>query len=313
MRVILLFAIAIHCGILKAQPAFKVIPLGVKGGIDEQNLSSYLIAPSGADRYVALDAGTLYAGIQKAVSVGSFKGPAELILKENVKAYFISHAHLDHVSGLILNSADDVSKNIYAFPKCMEIIKNHYFNWDSWPNFGNDGNPPVLRKYKYNLLNNKEEVAIENTDMFVTGFPLSHSNPYESAAFLLRSGNSYVLYFGDTGPDEVEKTDRIAQVWQAVAPLVREGKVKGIFLEVSYTNEQPDNKLYGHMTPKWFMKTIEGLETLCGKGSLRDVQLIVTHIKPTGENERSVREQMREANSNKYRLLFPEQGVRFDL
>ncbi len=47
-------------GIMAPQaPAFTVVPLGVKGGLDESNLSSYLVAAGGTDEYIALDAGTL--------------------------------------------------------------------------------------------------------------------------------------------------------------------------------------------------------------------------------------------------------------
>ena len=45
----------------KEQPAFQVIPLGVKGGSDESNLSSYALAVKSSDQYVCVDAGTLNA------------------------------------------------------------------------------------------------------------------------------------------------------------------------------------------------------------------------------------------------------------
>ena len=94
--------------------AFKVIPLGVKGGGDESNLSAYMIAATGSDTYVCLDAGTLHAGIEKAISNKIFPYASDKILRQNIKGYLISHGHLDHLSGLILNSPDDTSKNIYA-------------------------------------------------------------------------------------------------------------------------------------------------------------------------------------------------------
>jgi len=313
MRVILLFALSLSTSVLVAQHAFRVVPLGVKGGIDEQNLSAYLIAPSGQDQFVSLDAGTLFTGVKKSVSNGAITGPPEIFLKNNVRAYLISHAHLDHISGLILNSTDDIQKEIYSLPKCLEIIKNHYFNWESWPNFGNDGNAPVLKKYQYYALSVGREVRIENTEMFVTAFPLSHSAPYESAAFLVRAGNKYALYFGDTGPDQMEKSNRIKQIWEVAAPLIRNGNMSGIFLEVSYPDEQPDSKLYGHLTPKWFMKEMENLSEGVGSDNMRGLKVIVTHIKPTGENEKTIRRQLLEANSLRLNLIFPEQGVGFDL
>src|SRR5690349_10584497 len=98
----------------KTTPSFQVVPLGVRGGLDESNLSAYMLAPAQSDNYVCLDAGTLYAGIEKAVSHHVFNKPATAILRSNIKAYLISHAHLDHVAGLIINSPADTNKNIYG-------------------------------------------------------------------------------------------------------------------------------------------------------------------------------------------------------
>src|SRR5690242_13920423 len=91
--------------------AFKVIPLGVKGGMDESNLSCYMLAAAGTDDYVCLDAGTVYSGIKKAIDSGLFNKDALFVLRNDIKDYLISHPHLDHVAGLIINSPADTSKN----------------------------------------------------------------------------------------------------------------------------------------------------------------------------------------------------------
>ncbi|HEX8357577.1 MAG TPA: hypothetical protein VF610_09205, partial [Segetibacter sp.] len=52
---------------VKGKVSFKVVPLGVKGGLDESNLSAYLIAPSGTNNYICVDAGTIRSGIDKAI------------------------------------------------------------------------------------------------------------------------------------------------------------------------------------------------------------------------------------------------------
>ncbi|HEY6976461.1 MAG TPA: 3',5'-cyclic-nucleotide phosphodiesterase, partial [Chitinophagaceae bacterium] len=83
---------------------FKVIPLGVKGGIDESDLSCYMLAAEGTNDYICLDAGTVYSGIKKAVDNGLFSQDALFVLRNNIKGYVISHPHLDHVAGLIINS-----------------------------------------------------------------------------------------------------------------------------------------------------------------------------------------------------------------
>src|SRR4051794_23983742 len=82
--------------------SFKIVPLGVKGGIDESNLSAYMVAPTGSSDYICLDAGTLHFGIEKAVKEKIFKISATNVLRNNIKAYLISHAHLDHIAGLII-------------------------------------------------------------------------------------------------------------------------------------------------------------------------------------------------------------------
>ncbi|SEJ43036.1 3',5'-cyclic-nucleotide phosphodiesterase [Dyadobacter sp. SG02] len=296
-----------------AQEGFKVVPLGVKGGTMDGNLSAYMLAPAGSDAYVCLDAGTVSNGIAYAIEKKAFSANVETVLKRYIKGYLISHPHLDHISGMIINSVDDTLKQVYAMEHCISVMKSHYFNWQSWPNLASDGNPPALNKYRYSQLAAGVETPLSETQMSVRAFPLSHSNPYSSTAFLVRSGESYVLYFGDTGPDEVEKTDHMRQVWTAVAPLVKSGKLKGVFLEVSYPNAQPDRHLYGHLTPKWFMKEFEVLAQLAGKEGLRNLNVVVTHIKPTGNNEESIRKELQAANTLGLRLIFPEQGVKLEL
>ena len=105
-----------------ASAQFVTIVLGAAGGLHEANLTSYLLAPIGERRFVALDAGTVLSGLQVAMKMGSFADiqahPASaltlegLILREHIKAYALSHAHLDHISGLILNAPDDSPKPI---------------------------------------------------------------------------------------------------------------------------------------------------------------------------------------------------------
>ena len=130
MRILYLISFAILFSISNyaqnALPSFKVVPLGVKGGLDESNLSAYMVAPAQSGNYVCLDAGTSYAGIKKAISHHVFNNTATGILRANIKAYLISHAHLDHVAGVIINSPAATNKNIYGTAFCLNNIKNHY-------------------------------------------------------------------------------------------------------------------------------------------------------------------------------------------
>nr|WP_315220196.1 3',5'-cyclic-nucleotide phosphodiesterase [uncultured Flavobacterium sp.] len=293
--------------------AFQVVPLGVKGGIDEKNLSAYLLAPASSNDFICLDAGTVHAGIEKAVENKVLKIATSDVLRKYIKGYLISHAHLDHVSGLIINSPADSSKTVYATNKCMEMMENHYFNDQTWANFGDAGVGFPLKKYHFQTLNLAEETPITNTTMTVKAFALSHVNPYESTAFLIKNGDNFALYLGDTGPDVVEKSDNLRSLWTAIAPLIQNKQLKGIFIEVSFPNEQPDKFLFGHLTPNYLMKELHVLEELAGKDSLKGFKIIVTHLKPPTTNIIKIKAQLKQVNDLGVQLIYPEQGKKFQL
>lgn len=298
----------------KKQPAaFKVVPLGVKGGIDESNLSAYMVAPAGTNDYICLDAGTVRAGIEKAIASKAFSQNAEQVQKKYIKGYFVSHAHLDHVSGLIITSPDDSSKTVYALPSVMKMLEDYYFNGEAWANFGDEGKSFLIKKYHFKSLAAGEETNIDQTSMQVKAFPLSHVNPYESTAFLVKNNDSYVLYLGDTGADSIEKSNKLQLLWEAVAPLIKARQLKGIFIEVSYPNDQPTTKLFGHLTPKLLMQEMQVLSGLAGSDAVKGLNIVVTHVKPPTSRIQLLTKELKAANKLALNLIFPQQGKAFEL
>lgn len=293
------------------KPQFSVIPLGVKGGLDESNLSAYLVGAIDQNDYICIDAGTLRKGVEMAIKKKSLTGTPSQILRHHIKAYLISHPHLDHVAGLILNSPDDTAKTIYGLSFTLATLQQAYFTWQSWANFGDAGQAPLLKKYHYAALPEESETAIQNTGLHVTAFPLSHSSPGESTAFLIRNEADYLLYLGDTGPDSIEHSKRLHRLWQTVAPLVKNRQLRAIFIEVSYFNKQPDTQLFGHLTPRWLMREMSSLEEMTGKGSLNKFPVVITHSKYFGKEDQKLREQLNKENKVNLKLLFPVQGSRY--
>ncbi len=292
--------------------SFRIVPLGVKGGIDESNLSAYMVAAKGTNNYICLDAGTLHYGIEKAISNKVFNIPAEQVLRQYIKGYFISHAHLDHVSGLIICSPDDTNKTIYGLASCLETLKTHYFTWESWANFADEGEAPQLKKYHYEVLKPDSTIDIKNTAMQVTAFPLSHSN-LTSTAFLVNSNGAYILYLGDVGPDEIEKSHNLHLLWEAIAPLIKSKKLKAMLIETSFPDAQPDKILFGHLTPRWLMKELNDLASLTGQNQLKGFNVIITHVKPPQINIDKIKAELKAENSLQLNLIFPEQGKAIDL
>ena len=296
-----------------ATNGFKVIPLGVKGGLDESNLSAYLVAASGSDQFICLDAGTIYKGLELAAAKKLFKSTnPSAIQQEQINGYFISHAHLDHTAGLIMNSPNDNAKNLYGLASVLDVFKKNYFTWSAWANFGNEGEAPILKKYTYQTLVPTKEIAIDNTGLFVTPFVLSHVKPYESTAFLVRNQNSFLLYLGDTGADKVEQSEQLAALWKTVAPLVMNKQLKGIFIEVSFDNSIPEKALFGHLTPNLLMEEMGKLNQL-SNGQLNNTPLYVTHIKPCDGCEIKIKSEIQKVNQIGLNIFYPSQASLIEL
>lgn len=287
---------------------FEVLPLGVYGGGDESNLSSYLVRDLKNPNYIACDAGTIRAGLLRAEEKGNLNKPPMQFLKENVKGYFISHSHLDHLSGMIINSPEDGPKFIYALPAVIQTLKDHYFINATWTNFANEGQKPILSKYVYKRMIEGESYSVSETDLHLIPFPLSHPVP-SSAAWLHNRLGFSILYLGDTGPDSIEREGHLNNLWKAVGNDLKIGKLKAILIEVSFTNSQPDNMLFGHLTPRFLKEELEQLAKFSGKKSLKDFPIVVTHIKPGADNIGQIKKELEELNTLGVKYIFPEQGV----
>lgn len=323
-RIIALLAISM--GTTVFSEGFEIITLGNNGGVMDGNISSYLIRGENDENFIGLDGGSILPGIEKALEKNSFKNieiPKDTpwtdtgyIFREKIKGYLISHGHLDHVSGLVISSTEDSKKNIYGLESTIDVFKESIFNWKLWPNFGNEGNGFKLNQYTYIKLDPQKEYKINDTNLNVKAYPLSHSN-CESTMFLIENNGTYLAYYGDLGPDEVEKSDKFTTTLKVLGSLIKENKLKGIMIESSYTSDRPDNSLFGHLTPKWINNSLDKLKLYSGKNNLKNLNIIVTHIKPSlkkNDNiKNKVEKELRDTNKYGVKYFFPNQGDLIEL
>jgi len=298
------FALAFPASSAPATPttSFDVIALGTSGGIDESDLTAYLIGRAGSARYVLADAGSVVSGLRAAERKGALddieKSPrgsrAERALAEHVGAVLVSHAHLDHVSGLVIASPDDAPRALFALPSTIDTLKTDLFNNRTWVNFLDEGERP-LKKYTVTRLAPGVATREARTGLDVIAYPLSHAG-MTSTAFLLRSDDgAYALYLGDTGPDVVEGEGKLRALWAVVAPLVRTGALRVVIIEVSYPNGRADDRLYGHLTPTHLVAELRVLSTLVDankRDALRGLPVVVSHVKPSVGDGKSARAQI---------------------
>jgi len=128
------------------------------------------------------------------------------------------------------------------------------------------------------------------------------------------------LYFGDVGPEGVEGTGLITAVWERVAPLIAEGSLLGLFLEISYAEDRPDSLLFGHLSPSWMMAEMYTLAQMVDTSNPYDAlagfPIVVTHVKPVFEMVepplRVISRQIAQLNDLGINFIFPTQGMRID-
>jgi 3',5'-cyclic-nucleotide phosphodiesterase len=325
---ILLLALGAATPSARADPppsAFTAIVLGTSGGIDESDLTAILLSANGTHDFIALDAGTLYSSIGRAVQMGSLGNidgapPSPgLVIKSWIQAYLISHPHMDHVAGLTIVSPEDSPKPIFGLGTTLDALRDNLFNGALWANFTDEG-PGALKRYHLARLKPGEAAPIAGTSLTVEAWPLSHGS-MTSTAFLVRSEDADVLYLGDTGPDDIEKQGRLKALWTRIAPLIKVGRLRAIFLECSFPDPRADNALLGHLTPKWIAREMDALAALVDPKSPADalgsVTLVIMHIKPTldasATPRRLIETQLRPLEARLKKLIIPNSGQRIEL
>ena len=308
------------------EPRFNILALGCTGGPRESNISGYLLYPiDNPDEALVLDAGSLVNGIIVAKERGNLtdfhfeKGTltevGEVFLKK-IKGYLISHAHLDHIAALVINShADAPNKFIAGTEGTIKDMQEHVFNNVIWPNYGSEGTEPILNKYKYIRLPLHEMVELPNLSFKVESHRLSHPHDYASTAFLLEYKERYMLYFGDTSPDALEQQKHLIHIWKRIAPLIREKKFHGMLLECSVPDIESAQVVFGHLNPKLLLQEMHQLQKEVD-GPLHDLKVIVTHRKESFLRQNALKqiaEQIQAINDLKIQFIFPSQGDRIPL
>jgi 3',5'-cyclic-nucleotide phosphodiesterase len=84
---------------------------------------------------------------------------------------------------------------------------------------------------------------------------------YDSSAYFIRDMTSgrEILIFGDVEPDSISLSPRNQQIWQEAAPKIASGKLAAIFIECSYDDSQPVDRLFGHLAPRFVVQEMANL------------------------------------------------------
>ncbi|KAK1982187.1 cAMP phosphodiesterase class-II [Colletotrichum cereale] len=166
------------------RPALQVIVLGAGGGPQEHNTTALLVrsVASGWTKgsIIAVDAGVHMSAITRILETsvpsglgstvplphtltsGPFAGlelrsdttsiyPSSIaahITRSLIDTYLITHPHLDHISGFVVNTAGLTRpKRLAALPNTINAFKTHIFNNIIWPNLSDENNGAGIVTY----------------------------------------------------------------------------------------------------------------------------------------------------------------------
>ena len=305
-----------------AHAGFEVVALGVDGGVRDGNLTAYLLRADGEPTFLALDAGSLLSGIARGLELGSFPDvdaaaakpltPQGHVFRKLVGAVFVSHPHLDHVAGLVLGSPSDTKKPLYGLATTLDALVASVFNGTLWANFTDRG--AGIGLYPLRPLTPGVPAPLAPTGLTGQVHRLSHAGQ-GSSMLLVTKGAEAFAYFGDTGPDAVDHATALGDAWAALAPLVAAHRLKGLILECSYPNAQPDDRLYGHLTPRWLLAELKRLEAAAGgPGALKGLPVVISHVKPSldagADPEATILKELNDANDLGVVFVRLKQGER---
>lgn len=210
----------------------KIAFLGTNGWFTTPEGNTPCILIDSREGYVIFDAGN---GIYKI---------DEYIREEKPISLFISHFHLDHVSGLHTLAKFD-------FPQGIDV----YVGQGRKKDFENLVNPPYMsRKEQIRL----HELSDGNHNVPFPVTVIGQFHGYRDHGFRLALEGKVVAYSGDCG------------VSSASYKLAEKADV--LIHECSYSKELPSAKTWGHVTPEQAAKIAKssGVE-----------KLILTHFDPT--------------------------------
>lgn len=184
----------------------------------------------------------------------------------DINRVYLTHTHLDHIAGLPLlldavQRAPDNPLKLFAAAEVIDVLRQHVFNWQIWPDFFDlrDGSKPLIEALP---LAPGDEIDLAQGR--VTVLPVRHSVP--AVGYLIEGAQSVLAFSGDCGPNEC--------LWEA---LNRLPSLDYLIVECSYANE--DEALSRKAVHYCAATLAEDLRKL-----RHQPDILITHLKPGHEN-----------------------------
>ncbi|GAA95602.1 uncharacterized protein L969DRAFT_311826 [Mixia osmundae IAM 14324] len=270
---------------LNDNPTFDMLVIGCGGGPLESNLSAYLVKQRNkawTEQCLALEAGSGMGAMQNILNdapealddFGLQESTAQAAagkMLDLIQAFVITHAHLDHISALVLAAGSAPrSKRIWGSPTTLSHMTD-IFSGRVWPKLAlsesditpSFPNPP----YIYATADVNTSAPFTPVDgIEVCAHAISHGTSldgtvYDSTAVFVTSleHDQGFLFFGDVESDAISRSPRNAAVWRKAARKIADEQLATIFLECSYGDDRPMPQLFGHLKPSHLIGELQVL------------------------------------------------------
>lgn len=179
---------------------------------------------------------------------------------------FLTHCHLDHVTGLafLLDTVQGKRTGpvtVHATEKVIDSLKKHLFNWTLWPDFAAIPNKetPALRWEPI-----EPGTTIDLNGRLLTPYPVNHT--VGSAAYWVRNKKDGFLFTGDMCSTPT--------LW---ASVIREKKLSKVIVDCSFPNSEFDLAAASmHFCPRSLIDDIRAVGNT--------VEFLIYHLKPGQED-----------------------------
>lgn len=211
-----------------------------------------------------------------------------------IKHIILSHAHLDHISGLAYLPDivfDDINESIkiYGTKETIEALRKYIFNNVIWPDFSR---LPSLDNPKLEYIELKKFETVAVGDYSITPIPVNHTIP--TVGYVIDDGEIALAFTSDTGVTDT--------FWEKIRHIDR---LRALIIEVSFPKDKiksADESL--HLTSETVIAELEKL-------GREDLDIFATHIKP--QYRELVIQEIKQYSSTKFPIIILEDGMEFDI
>jgi len=277
--------------------SFDIVVVGCGGGPNENNLSSYFVKAyesSWEDGILSLDAGSGLGALSRLLdrhphlfedasgegtlarnnmpgrkdNISSYQRASQIY--SFIRTFLITHAHMDHVCGLVLGAGSQGGpvRHIVGLESVILTLEGA-FNGRLWPRLAvRQSEPAPSSFYRYKPITTTDSYTPVAPNLSARAMHITHGScsqapggVYDSSAFFVRNDNTFreFLFFGDVEPDSVSPKPRTRNVWRVAARKILASHLNTIFLECSWQSGRPRELLFGHLSPVHVVEELSAL------------------------------------------------------